>query len=167
MSPFGRSYLPPKWVTSFTWYKFFRYSSQVIEETLRLSITAPYAARISSQELSILGHKIPANTPIIASLGVSLHNEKYFPNPQDFDPERFSVENIKKRPSLAYMPFGLGSRRCPGYRFSRFEAFATLSVLVRQFRIRPAFEDDFFIQPSFGFVTKPDTEIWIKVESRL
>ena len=53
------------------------------------------------------------------------------------------------------------------YRFSRFEAFATLSVLVRQFRIRPAFEDDYFIQPSFGFVTKPDTEIWIKVESRL
>jgi len=79
----------------------------------------------------------------------------------------FQSKISKKRPSLAYMPFGLGSRRCPGYRFSRFEAFATLSVLVRQFRIRPAFEDDFFIQPSFGFVTKPDTEIWIKVESRL
>ena len=121
---------------------------------------------MSSQDLYILGHKIPSETPIIVSLGVSLHDEKYFYNSKDFDPERFSLENRKKRPNSTFSPFGLGARRCPGYKFSQFEAFATLSVLVRNFYIKSAFEEDFFIEPSFGFVTKPDTEIWIKVEPR-
>ena len=45
-----------------------KYCSQVIEETLRLSVTAPFAARISSEDITVLGHNIPANTPIGKSI---------------------------------------------------------------------------------------------------
>ena len=103
----------------------------------------------------------------VAALGVSFFDETQFPNPSQFDPDRFSPENVKQRPSTAFSPFGLANRRCPGYKFSRCEAIATLSVIVRKFQLKPAFEDDFFIEPSFGFVTAPDTEIWLKAELRV
>ena len=95
------------------------------------------------------------------------HDDKEWLEPFKFDPDRFSSENVKQRPSTAFSPFGLANRRCPGYKFSRCEAIATLSVIVRKFQLKPAFEDDFFIEPSFGFVTAPDTEVWLKAEPRV
>ena len=100
----------------------------------------------------------------VAALGVSFFDETQFPNPSQFDEESFNFENVKQR---QFSLFGLASWRCPGYKFSRCEAIATLSVIVRKFQLKPAFEDDFFIEPSFGFVTAPDTEIWLKAESRV
>lgn len=44
-----------------------------------------------------------------------LHRDpKHFPNPDKFDPERFSAENIHKINSHSYLPFGIGPRNCIG-----------------------------------------------------
>ena len=139
------------------------YLSQVIDESLRLSQVAPLAARVNDkEEMMILGHRIPRGTPIINALGVASLSEDLFPNAGDFDPDRFSKD--KKRSNLDFVPFGLGQRRCPGYLFSKMEATAVISVLVKNLVLTPAFENDVFIQPSYGFVTKPETEIWLKVK---
>ena len=59
----------------------YRYTWQVLEETLRYSITAPFAARVSNdKDLTIGGHMIPAGIPIVLADGVLLSDEKYFPN---------------------------------------------------------------------------------------
>ena len=139
-----------------------KYLSQVIDESLRLSQVAPLAARVNDKEdMMVLGHRIPKGTPIINALGVSFFNESLFPNPGDFDPDRFAKD--KKRSNVDFVPFGVGQRRCPGYLFSRMEATAIISVLVKNLIMTPAFDNDVFIQPSYGFVTKPETEIWLKV----
>ena len=48
---------------------------QVMDETLRMSTLAPYAARYSDRDMVVDGYTVPANTPIIHALGVSLKNE--------------------------------------------------------------------------------------------
>lgn len=56
-----------------------------MDETLRLSVTAPFAARVCSEkEVRVRGHLIPPNTPIVKALGVSLHDEQHFPEPERY-----------------------------------------------------------------------------------
>lgn len=46
---------------------------------------------------------------------VAIHYDpKYFPEPEKFDPERFSEENKGLLVSGSYMPFGVGPRNCIG-----------------------------------------------------
>ena len=83
-----------------------------------------------------------------------------------FDPDRFSPENAKKIPAMAFPTFGVGARRCPGYHFSRYEVMTAVSILCKRYELRPAFDTDYFVEPNYGFVTKPETEIWIKLRKR-
>jgi cytochrome P450 family 20 subfamily A len=51
------------------------YLRQILDETLRFSTLAPYAARYSDHDTVIGGYSVPAGTPIIQALGVALKNE--------------------------------------------------------------------------------------------
>ena len=67
-------------ILSKTYICTYRYTWQVLEETLRYSITAPFAARVSNdKDLTVGGHLIPAGIPIVLADGVLLSDEKYFP----------------------------------------------------------------------------------------
>jgi cytochrome P450 family 6 len=50
---------------------------------------------------------------VVPILGLHL-DSKYYPDPESFDPERFSEEEKKKRPHFSYLPFGEGPRICIG-----------------------------------------------------
>uniref|UniRef100_A0A914XKE2 Cytochrome P450 n=1 Tax=Plectus sambesii TaxID=2011161 RepID=A0A914XKE2_9BILA len=84
----------------------------VIDETLRVSSLASFAARYADEEVEIGGHKIPAGTPVVQALNCSYENEEVFPNAQSFDPDRFDRDHIG---ILDFCPFGFaGKRQCPG-----------------------------------------------------
>lgn len=83
-----------------------------------------------------------------------------------FDPDRFLPSEVQKRPGLAFIPFGFGQRKCPGYKFSLFEGLIMTVHVVRKFKILPASKDNYHIEPNFGFVTKPEKEVWVKLEKR-
>lgn len=53
-------------------------------------------------------------TPVYISVLGMHFDPNYFPNPETFDPERFSAENLPKIPDFTYLPFGEGPRNCIG-----------------------------------------------------
>eukprot|EP00105_Crassostrea_gigas_P006249 XP_011420113.2 PREDICTED: cytochrome P450 20A1 [Crassostrea gigas] len=141
------------------------YLHQVIDETLRCSVVAPWVARYQDFDSELGGHKILKNTPVIHALGVSLQNEKYFPQPHRFDPDRFSPENSKSRPTYAFQPFGFaGKRICPGYKFAYVEAIIGLVTILRKFKVEMV--EGQTVTQTFGFVTHPTEEIWITLQER-
>lgn len=62
------------------------------------------------------------------------HDPKYFPNPDEFKPERFATDEAKKR-TLA---FGLGPRNCIGLRFSKMQLSIALVTFIKNFEILPS-----------------------------
>lgn len=65
------------------------YTECVFKETLRLWPPAPEILRVSTDDFYIQNFKIPKHTQINLSPYLSGRNEKYFPNPMEFRPERF------------------------------------------------------------------------------
>lgn len=54
---------------------------------------------------------------VLIPVGGLHYDSKYFPDPEKFDPERFSDENKKTIVPFTFFPFGLGPRHCIGIRY--------------------------------------------------
>jgi cytochrome P450 family 6 len=86
-----------------------------IKETLRKYPATNILNRECTKEYQITGSKfiIQKGTPIIFSL-LGLHRDaKYFPEPEKYDPDRFTDEKHTYDEDM-YMPFGAGPRNCIG-----------------------------------------------------
>ena len=140
------------------------YLKQVFDETLRCSVLAPFAARYLDEDIQLGGYQIPAGTPIVHALGVSLLNPEYFPEPSKFDPDRFSPDKVKNRPTTAFVPFGVGKRMCPGHRFAKLEAAVCIAAMIQKFEIGLVAGQK--IESVHGLVTHPSSEIMITLAYR-
>lgn len=95
------------------------YLEKVFEETLRMYPVVDPLQRNATVDYTIPGTKVTikkGQTVLIPLLGIH-HDEKYYPNPEVFDPERFRSENAGDRHPCAYLPFGSGPRNCVGKLF--------------------------------------------------
>lgn len=57
---------------------------------------------------------MPKDLTLVLAAYVLHRNPEVFPDPEKFDPERFSVENSQGRSPYAYLPFSAGPRNCIG-----------------------------------------------------
>jgi cytochrome P450 family 20 subfamily A len=143
------------------------YLTSVINESLRISVLAPWAARVSTDdEMVICGKIVPVGTPIIQALGVVLQDDKIWTKPHEFNPDRFNQENHKKLPTLAFSPFGFaGKRVCPGYRFAQYEANLFIAGIIRKFKVTLV-DQTAPVVPVHGLVTSPKDEILVQFTER-
>jgi cytochrome P450 len=61
---------------------------------------------------------------------------RWFPEPDRFDPERWTPEARDARPKFSYFPFGGGSRLCIGERFAWMEGTLMLATIAQKWRLR-------------------------------
>ena len=88
------------------------YLNATISETLRIyPIAAGTFARLLKQPMSIMGHEFASDTWFMVSIYNVHHQEKLYPNPKQFLPERFLTTSYS---NYEYLPFGGGNRRCIG-----------------------------------------------------
>ncbi|KAL1509791.1 hypothetical protein ABEB36_004473 [Hypothenemus hampei] len=121
-----------------------KYMDMVFCEILRKWPPALSIDRICTKPYTI-EPKYPDEKPVQLKVGdefwlpmFGLHRDpKYFPNPEVFDPERFSEENRDQINPYAYIPFGSGPRNCIGSRFAILESKALIYNLLLHFEIVP------------------------------
>jgi cytochrome P450 family 6 len=95
-----------------------KYLDMVFSESLRKYPIVDTQFRRATKDFKIHNSKlvIPAGTGIMVPT-YALHNdERYWENPNKFDPERFTPENVEKQHPFAYIPFSEGPRQCIGLR---------------------------------------------------
>jgi cytochrome P450 len=132
------------------------YTEMVIKETMRLFPPAFTASRQMLEPITLGGYAIPKDSVVLINI-YGLHRDaRYFPEPDRFDPERFSPENEKRLPKYAYLPFGGGPRVCIGNAFASMEARLILATLAQRFHLSLAPghqvvpERKFTLRPKFG-----------------
>ncbi|PSN36238.1 Cytochrome P450 6k1 [Blattella germanica] len=80
---------------------------------------------------------LEAGTPIIVPILGLHHDPRYFPDPDNFNPERFSEENKNSISPYVYLPFGGGPRNCIAARFAMMEMKVAIAVLLKKYEIQP------------------------------
>lgn len=113
-----------------------KYARQVFSESLRVYPPAWVIPRYSVKEEVVDGYTLPANALLLVSPYLIHRNPEFWPEPERFDPERFSAERSAGRPASAFMPFGLGPRHCLGEHFALYESLLTLAMMLQRFRLR-------------------------------
>ncbi|MBN3317331.1 CP4V2 protein, partial [Atractosteus spatula] len=142
-----------------------RYLECAIKESLRLFPSVPFFARSICEDCHINGFKVPkgANAVIIP---FSLHRDpRYFPDPEEFHPERFLPENSSNRHPYAFIPFSAGLRNCIGQRFALMEEKVVLSAVLRRFQIESSQKRE-ELQLLGELILRPEKGIWIKLQKR-
>jgi cytochrome P450 len=122
------------------------YFSAVVSEGLRLHGGVIWRSqRVAHEPLSYQKWTIPAGTPMSSSTYFTHYDERYFPNPRRFVPERWleskearGGESLKKYLAC----FGKGTRSCLGYNFGNSMLYLTVAAAVAKFDLVPFETDD-------------------------
>lgn len=109
------------------------YLDKVISEVLRILPPVWSISREAKEDDEINGYPIPKGCIVTVAPYYLHHREDLYPDPARFDPERFSEEEIRKRPKYCYHPFGLGPRTCIAETFARMEMKIFLALFLRRF----------------------------------
>lgn len=141
------------------------YLGMVLAESMRLYPPTWIFIRIAQEEDTLpSGAVIPAGSKIYLCQYVMQRHPRYFPDPERFDPERFTDTAKKERPQFTYFPFGGGSRVCIGEHFAKMEATLILSSIAQRFRL--SLVPGQIIVPEPTMTLHPRNGIRMRVEQR-
>uniref|UniRef100_A0A914Y2B0 Cytochrome P450 n=1 Tax=Panagrolaimus superbus TaxID=310955 RepID=A0A914Y2B0_9BILA len=112
------------------------YLNAVVAETQRYCNLVPVNVfhRVT-KDTEIHGFQIPTDTIITHQVSSVLMDERYFPEPQKFKPERFLDKNGKFFQPSELMPFGIGKRACLGEGLARLELYLFAANMTNHFKL--------------------------------
>uniref|UniRef100_A0A671LEK1 aromatase n=1 Tax=Sinocyclocheilus anshuiensis TaxID=1608454 RepID=A0A671LEK1_9TELE len=135
----------------------------VIKESLRIFPSVPLLLLLCCSVAD--GFKVPKGVNAVI-IPYALHRDpRYFPEPEEFRPERFLPENSKGRHPYAYIPFSAGPRNCIGQRFAMMEEKVVLATILRHFDVE-ACQSREELRPLGELILRPEKGIWIKLQRR-
>ena len=103
----------------------------VYKESLRLNGPAPVVWRRAARPFTVEGVRVPAGMMVGANLMMSHRLPDLWPDPERFEPRRFTPEAEKARGRFAFIPFGAGVHKCIGMHFAQQQARIFAAMLLR------------------------------------
>ena len=123
------------------------YTAAVIAESMRLLPPVYAIGREAIGDLELGGYRVRRGYTVLMSQWVNHRDPEYFPEPQQFRPERWENGLAKRLPKFAYYPFGGGQRMCIGSTFASIETPIVLATVGQRYRFTVDSEADIGIKP--------------------
>ncbi|KAK0193931.1 cytochrome P450 [Armillaria mellea] len=129
------------------------YIDAILLEALRWNPVVPLSiAHRNVQEDVYRGYYIPAGTTVIGNTWAMLHDEKDYPNPHVFDPERFISTEGKETQPEPIAAFGFGRRICPGRYLASNTAWIAIASMASTLSFTKAVDSEGqVVEPSHTF----------------
>lgn len=159
-------------------------------ETLRKYPPVANLTRGTQKDYPVPGTKfiIEKGTQVWIPIYAIQHDPEYYPDPEKFDPERFKPEEVAKRDSVLWLPFGEGPRNCigillalfihvykpenyqhsiflVGLRFGMMQTRVGLIMLLLNFEFSPSSKTTIPLKlAKKGFILSPEGGMWLKMK---
>ncbi|XP_071453166.1 cytochrome P450 6k1-like, partial [Hetaerina americana] len=154
------------------------YLEMVLYEVLRLYPPVPYMTRSCAKKYKLPnpnesskiegGFVLDKGMPVIVPTRAIQMDDAYFPNGEEFNPNRFSKAAISERKHYTYYPYGGGPRVCIGIKFGLLLAKAAIASLIPITKLLPH-EDTarpITMDPHY-FITVSKGGLWIKMQDKM
>ncbi|CAH1111817.1 unnamed protein product [Psylliodes chrysocephalus] len=144
----------------------FKYLERFIKETQRLFPLAGLIAREVEEDINLGEYVVPAGASVVFGFLHTHTNEKYWPNPFKFNPDRFLPEEVAKRHPCTYVPFSYGPRNCIGLKYAMMALKSLLATTLRKFRIFTSYQKVEDIKLKAHLVLRPKDGYKVYIEHR-
>jgi cytochrome P450 len=139
------------------------YAMRVIKESMRLYPPAYIIGRQATRDVDIGPYRLPKRMTAFINIYGMHRRAKYFPDPERFDPDRFTPE-AEKQMKTSYVPFGGGPRVCIGNQFALLEGQLVLATLAQ--RVTFEIASDRAVEPEPLITLRPKHGIPLVVRRR-
>lgn len=140
-----------------------QYTMRVIKETMRLYPPAWGILRQVGEDDVIDGWLLKKGDTVVLSPYAVHRLEKYWGEPERFDPNRFLPERMKDKPKYSYFPFGGGQRLCIGNNFALMEMQVVLAILCSRFDF--TLSENFCLELEATVTLRPKKGLPLRVEN--
>jgi cytochrome P450 len=141
-----------------------KYVEMVFAESMRLYPPAWVMGRQVLADYPIDRYMVPTKSIILMSPYAMHHDERYYPDPFRFDPDRWTEEARASRPKFSYFPFGGGPRVCIGEQFAWMEGVLLIATIASQWKLRLAPGQE--VKPKPIVTLRPGGSVMMTLERR-
>ena len=138
-------------------------TEMAFKEAMRKKPPVPSIPRRATRDFTFKGHDIPAGTLVSINPLFSHHMPSVWPEPDAFDPSRFTDEAVRARHRFAWVPFGGGAHMCLGLHF----AYMQVKCFARHFlqNIEVSLPPDYTPQWQMWPIPKPKDGLRVVVKA--
>uniref|UniRef100_A0A4D5RJP9 Putative cytochrome n=1 Tax=Ixodes scapularis TaxID=6945 RepID=A0A4D5RJP9_IXOSC len=144
-----------------------QYTSQVLNETLRVHgpVTA-FTSRMTNQDYKYQDVLLRRGFSVIACSHLVHKDPNLWPEPDKFDPERFSPEQSSSRDPLCFQGYGMGPRICVGSKLAQLEMALVLAKVLLHFRLelgQRGISEGRLETAGYSIMEAPRDGVWLKL----
>lgn len=137
------------------------YTEKAIKETLRLYPPIFSTGRRTKRPVTFEGYTIPEGARVFLPQWVVHRDSRFYEDPNEFRPDRWTAEFEEQLPEFAYFPFSGGPKRCLGENFATIELMLLLATIIPQIDFELVSSESLELET--GLVIKPQDPVELRI----